>query len=67
VDFVNGFWYIEPTLHTWDEAYLIVVKYGFDVSLDSVCKYFIEYFSIDIHKRDWSEGLLFLLCPRVSE
>ena len=25
----------------------------------SVCKNFIEYFCIDIHKRDWSEVLFF--------
>jgi hypothetical protein len=26
VDYVNGFSYIEPNLHPWDEAYLIVVN-----------------------------------------
>jgi hypothetical protein len=31
VDFINGFPYIEPSLHPWDEAYLIVVNYQFDV------------------------------------
>ena len=45
VDYVNGFYYIKPTLHPWDEAYLIIVNDGFDVFLDSVCKNFIEYFS----------------------
>jgi hypothetical protein len=25
VDYINGLSYIEPTLHPWDEAYLIVV------------------------------------------
>ena len=65
VDYVNGFSYIEPTLHPWDEAYLILVNGGFDVFLDSVFKNFIEYFSIDIHKRDWSEVLFFWLGPCV--
>jgi hypothetical protein len=65
VDYINGFLYIEPTLHPWDEAYLVVVDDGFDVFLDSFCKNFIENFCI--HKRDWSEGLSFgwvLVCFR---
>jgi hypothetical protein len=49
VDYVNGFLYIKPSLHPWDEAYLIMVNDGFDVFLDSVCKNFIEYFCINIH------------------
>ena len=57
VDYVNGFSYIEPTLHPWDEAYFIMVNDGFDVYLDSVCKNFIEYFCLYIHKHDWSEVL----------
>ena len=31
VEYVNGFSYIEPSLHPWDEAYLIMVKDHFDV------------------------------------
>jgi hypothetical protein len=31
------FFYIEPTLHVWDEVYLIMVDDVFDVFLDSVC------------------------------
>jgi hypothetical protein len=50
VDYVNGFLYIKPTLHPWDEAYLIMENDGFDVFLDLVCKNFIEYFCIDIRK-----------------
>jgi hypothetical protein len=50
VDYINRFSYVEPTLYPWDEAYLIVVNDGFDVFLDSVCKNFIEYFYINIHK-----------------
>jgi hypothetical protein len=47
----------------WDEAYLIVVSDGFDMSLDSVRKNFIEYFCINIHKQDCSEFLFWLsLC-----
>jgi hypothetical protein len=67
VDYVNGFSYIEPSLHPWDEANLIVANDGYDVFLDSVCKNFIEHFCIDIHKQDWPEVLYFglaLVCLR---
>jgi hypothetical protein len=33
----DGFLYIEPSLHPWDEAYLIMINDNFDVFLDSVC------------------------------
>jgi hypothetical protein len=49
VDYVIGFSYIEPTLHPWNEEYLIMVDDGFDMFLDSVCKNF-GYFCIDIYK-----------------
>ena len=49
VDYINGFSYIKPTLHPWDEADLIGVIV-FDVFLDSLGKNFVEYFCIDIHK-----------------
>ena len=60
MDYVIGFSYIKPTLHPWDEVYLIVVNYGFEVFLDLVCKNFTEYFRIDIHKRNCSEVLFFV-------
>ena len=59
VDYVNGFLYIKPTLHPWDEVYLIVVNETFYVLLDMVYNNLIEYFFIDIHKQDWSEVLFF--------
>jgi hypothetical protein len=34
---------IEPFLHPWDEAYLIVVNDSFGVFLDVLCENFIEY------------------------
>jgi hypothetical protein len=55
VDYVSEFLYTEPSLHPWDEAYLIMNGDHFDVILDSVCKNFIEYFCIEIHKGNWSE------------
>ena len=57
VDYVDGFLYIKPSLHPWDEACLIMMDDCFDVFLDSVCEDFIEYFCIDIHKGNWSEVL----------
>ena len=51
VDYIYGLSYIEPSLHPWDEAYLIVVVclFVFEVFLDLVCKDFIEYFFISVH------------------
>jgi len=49
VDYVDGFQYIKPSLHPWDEAYLIMMDDHFDVFLDSVCKIFVEYFCVNIH------------------
>jgi hypothetical protein len=43
------FAYVEPTLHPWDEADVIVVDGLSDMLLDLVCHYFIEDLSIDIH------------------
>jgi hypothetical protein len=56
---VDGFPYIERSLHPWDEAYLIMMDKCFDVFLDWVCENFIEYFCIDNHKGIWSEVLFF--------
>ena len=50
VDYFDGFPYIKSSLHPWDEAYLVMMDDHFDVFLDLVCKDFIEYFCIDIHK-----------------
>jgi hypothetical protein len=40
--YIGGFLYIKPSLHPWDEAYLIMMDDHFDVLLDSVCRNFIE-------------------------
>ena len=55
--FFSGFLYVELSLHFLDEACLIVVNDHFDVFLDLVCKNFIEFFCIDIHKQKCSEVL----------
>jgi hypothetical protein len=36
VDYTDGFLFIEPPLHPWDEAYLIMMD-DFDVYLHWVC------------------------------
>ncbi|ERE83492.1 hypothetical protein H671_2g6668 [Cricetulus griseus] len=43
VDYIDGFSYVEPSLHPWDEAYLIMVDDFSDMFLDSIHQYFIEY------------------------
>ena len=53
VDYTDAFWYIEPSLHPWDEAYFIpgiMVNDNFDVFSDLIAKNFIEDFCIDIQK-----------------
>ena len=60
MDYVDRFSHIEPSLHPWEEAYLVIADSVFDVFLDSVCKYFIEYFGINVHKRNGSEIVEFL-------
>ena len=41
---VLHFWftYIKPSLHLWDESYLIMVASHLAVLLDLVCKYFLK-------------------------
>ena len=41
VDYFDRFSYVEPSLHLWDEADLIMVDDGSDVFLDMTCQYFI--------------------------
>ena len=38
VDYVDGFPYIKPSLHPWNEAYLIMMDDCFDVFMDWVSK-----------------------------
>ena len=46
VDYVEGFSYIKPSLHPWNESYLVTMDDRFDVFLDSVSENFIEYFAL---------------------
>jgi hypothetical protein len=47
--YIYRFAYVEPPLHPWDEANLVVVNDLSDVLLDLVCHDFIEEFCIDVH------------------
>ena len=70
MDYIDGFSYIEPSLHRWDEAYLIIVDDVFDVFFDLVCEYFIIFASLLIRET----GLKFIffveslcgLCVRMT-
>jgi hypothetical protein len=42
---IYRFVYVQPLLHPWDEADLVVVNGLSDVLLDLVCHYFIEDFA----------------------
>jgi hypothetical protein len=44
VDYFDELPYIEPSLHTWVETYLIMMDDCLDVFLDSVFENFIEHF-----------------------
>ena len=56
VNYVYRLAYVEPALHSRDEAYLIMVDKLFDVMLQSVCQYFIEDFCIYVHHGYWPKG-----------
>jgi hypothetical protein len=47
--YIYRFMYVEPPLHQWDDANLVVVNDLSDVLLDSVCPYLIEDFCINVH------------------
>ena len=59
VDYVYRHVYVEPALHPWDEAYLIMMDKVFDVLLPSGCQYFIEEFCINVHHGYWPEVFFF--------
>ena len=59
INYMYRFAYVEPALHPWDEAYLIVMDKLFDVLCQSVCQYFTEDFCIYIHHRYWPEAFFF--------
>ena len=66
VDYIDGFLYIETSLHPWDEAYLIVFNDGFDMFLNLVGKNFLSIFASvfvrEIVLKFWFIFSLFSLC-----
>jgi hypothetical protein len=44
VDYIDRFLHIKPSLHPWNETYLVRTDGCFDVILDSVRENFKEYF-----------------------
>ena len=55
VDYIYRLAYVESALHPWNEGYLIMMYKLFDVLLQLVCQYFIEYFCISVHHGYWPE------------
>ena len=55
LNYVNRLVYFKPAVHPQDKAYLIMMDKLFDVSLQSVCQYFIEDFCIYVHHGYWPE------------
>ncbi|ERE89116.1 hypothetical protein H671_1g2571 [Cricetulus griseus] len=45
VDYIDGFLYVETSLHPWDEAYLIIVDDFSDVFLDSIPNILLSIFA----------------------
>ena len=45
LDYVDGFLYIKPSLHPWDEAYSVMMDDHFDVFLHSVFEDFLSSFA----------------------
>ena len=46
MDYIDGFSYIKPSLHSWNKTYLVRMYDRFNMFLDSVSKNFIEYFAL---------------------
>ena len=61
MDYIYRFAYVEPALHLWGEADLIVMNNLIDMLLQLVCQYFIEDFCIDVHHGYWPQDFFFLV------
>jgi hypothetical protein len=57
--YIHRFVYVEPPLHPWDKADMVMVYGLFDVLLDLFCHYFIEDFCINVPLGNWPVVLLF--------
>jgi hypothetical protein len=56
---IDRFPYIEPSLHPWDETYLIMTDDHFDVFLDSVSENFLSIFALIFIKKLVLSSLFF--------
>ena len=45
MDYIGRFAYVEPALHLWNEAYLIIMDNFSNVFLESVYQNFVENFA----------------------
>ena len=45
MSYIDGFLYIEPSLHPWDKAYLIMLNYCSEAFLDSGGQNFVSIFT----------------------
>ncbi|ERE84279.1 hypothetical protein H671_2g6095 [Cricetulus griseus] len=50
VEYIDGCSYVEPSLHLWHDAYLIMLDEFSDKFMDSICQCFVEYFYINVHE-----------------
>ena len=55
INYIYRFADVEPALHPWDEANLIVMDKFYDGLLPSACPYFIQDFFIYVHHGYWPE------------
>ena len=60
VNYVYRLANVEPALHPWEKAYLIMVDKLLNVLLQLVCLYFVEEFCIYVHHGYWPE--VFFTC-----
>ncbi|ERE85324.1 hypothetical protein H671_2g5321 [Cricetulus griseus] len=65
VDYIDGFSYVEPSLHSWDEANFIMVDDFSDMFLDSIYQDFVDIFA-SMFMRDIGLLFSFWLCPCVA-
>ena len=49
-DYIIPFSHIEPAMIPYNETYSIMAVGVFDVFLDSLWEYFVEYYCIDVQK-----------------
>ena len=59
IDYVYRFVYVEPVLHHWDDANLIMLDKFLDALLDLVCQYFIKDICINVYHAYWPENFFF--------